>query len=109
MTAVWSMKPGGVHKNRGCVCGNFQTKKPTEQVWTAQAEVSSVLHGMKMAQVRRWNFYKLDVKGAFMYVPVPEDMLVVIRPPPILVELGVVPQDTLWTLRKAVYGLRIAP
>ena len=20
MTAVWSMKPGGVHKNRGCVC-----------------------------------------------------------------------------------------
>ena len=44
-----------------------------------------------------------------MYVPLPEDMLVVVRPPPVWTELGVVPPDTLWTLRKAVYGLRMAP
>ena len=64
---------------------------------------------MTLAQIRRWNFYKLDVKGAFMYAPLPDDMLVVVRPPQIWVELGVIQAGTLWTLRKAVYGLRKAP
>ena len=35
-----------------------------------------------------------------MYVPLPEDMLVVVRPPPVWTELGVVPPDTLWTLKE---------
>ena len=36
-------------------------------------------------------------------------MLVVVRPPQIWVELGVIPAGTLWTLKRAVFGLRIAP
>ena len=45
--------------------GNYQSKDPTEQVWTAQAETSSVMAGLRLAQVRRWSIGKLDVKGAF--------------------------------------------
>ena len=62
-----------------------------------------------MGQIRGWSFYKLDVKGAFMHAPLPDGMLVVVRPPQIWIELGVVPPDTLWTLQRAVYGLRCAP
>eukprot|EP00959_Pyramimonas_sp_CCMP1952_P432125 9049194-Pyramimonas_sp.AAC.1 len=101
MKAVWTRKRGGVHKCRGCVCGNFATKDPTEQVWTAQAETSSVMAGLRLAQIRRWSIGKLDIKGAFMYAPLPDDLLVVVRPPKIWVTLGLVPPDTLWTLRKA--------
>ena len=31
------------------------------------------------------------------------------RPPAIWTKLGLVPAGTLWTLRRAVYGLRVAP
>ena len=109
MKSVWTIKPGAVHKCRGCVCGNFATKDPTEQVWTAQAETSSVMSGLRLAQSRRWSICKLDVKGAFMYAPIPEDLLVVVRPPKMWERMGLVAPGTLWTLRKAVYGLRCSP
>ena len=51
MKAVWTLEPGGISKCRGCVCGNFATKDPTEQVWTAQAETSSVMSGLRLAQL----------------------------------------------------------
>ena len=54
MTAVWVQKHGGLAKCRGCVCGNFQQKDPCEQVWTAQAETSSVMSGMRFAQMKGW-------------------------------------------------------
>ena len=44
-----------------------------------------------------------------MYAPLPDDLLIVVRPPKIWVTLGLVGQDVLWTLRRAVYGLRCAP
>lgn len=109
MTAVWSKKANDLSKCRGCVCGNFQAKDPTERVWTAQAETSSVMAGLRVAQLRNWSVGKLDVKGAFMYAPLPEGLLIIVRPPKIWETLGLVPPGTLWTLQKAVYGLRCAP
>ena len=109
MTAVWVIKALGLHKCRGCVCGNFQRKSPTEQVWTAQAETGSVMSGLRYSQIQRWKASKLDVKGAFMYAPLPEDTVIVVRPPKIWEDLGVVAPGTLRTLRRAVYGLRCAP
>ena len=44
-----------------------------------------------------------------MHAPLPSDMHVIVRPPRSWVRLGLVPEGTLWVLRKAVYGLRIAP
>ena len=36
-------------------------------------------------------------------------MLVIVRPPSAWVRMGLVPRDTLWTIKKAVYGLRCSP
>ena len=109
MNAVWNVKKGDLHKCRGCVCGNFQQRNPTEQVWIAQAETSSVMAGLRYAQLRKWQVSKLDVKGACMYAPLPDELLIVVRPPKIWETLGLVPAGTLWTLQRAVYGLRCAP
>ena len=109
MKAVWSKKEGGVPKCRGVICGNFQAKDPTEQVWTAQADTASVMCGLRLAQLRGWDVGKLDIKGAFMYAPLPADMHVVVRPPRSWQMMGLVPHGTLWTVQKAVYGLRASP
>ena len=92
----------GEEKCRGVVCGNFEERDPTEQVWTAQAETSSVMSGLRLAQLKHWDISKLDVKGAFMYALLPEGMLIIVRPPRSWVRLGLVPEGQLWTLRKAV-------
>ena len=65
MKCVWTIKPGGLHKCRAVVCGNFVEKDPTEQVYTAQAETSSVMTGLKLATMRAWEVHKLDIKSAF--------------------------------------------
>ena len=65
MKVVWTQKPEK-KKCRAVVCGNFEERDPTEQVWTAQAETSSVMAGLRLSQVRQWHVGKLDVKGAFM-------------------------------------------
>ena len=49
-----------------------------------------------------WSVGKLDVEGAFMYAPLPEGLIVVVRPPKIWETLGLVPPGTLWTLQRAV-------
>ena len=83
MKAVWTIKPDDLHKCRGVICGNFQEKDPTEQLWTAQADTASVMAALRLSQLEDWDVSKLDIKGAFMYAPLPDDLLVVVRPPPV--------------------------
>ena len=109
MKAVWSIKSDDLHKCRGCICGNFQQKDPTEQLWTAQADTASVMAALRLSQLECWDVSKLDIKGAFMYAPLPDEMLIVVQPPAVWVRMGLVEAGTLWTVRKAVYGLRVSP
>ena len=64
MKLVWCIKSGGRYKCRAVVCGNFATRDPTEQVWTAQAETASVMCSLRLATLRGWEISKIDVKGA---------------------------------------------
>ena len=109
MKVVWCVKSGGRYKCRAVVCGNFATKDPTEQVWTAQAETASVMCALRLSVLRGWQVSKVDVKGAFMYAPLPQDTHVVVRAPQSWAKLGIVRPNTFWTLRRAVYGLRCSP
>ena len=109
MKTVWTLKTEGRYKCRGVACGNFSPRDPCEAVWTAQAEPSSVLAALRLAQLRDWGVTQVDIKGAFMHASLPEGVLIVARPPAIWVKMGLVPPGILWTLRRAVYGLRVAP
>ena len=52
---------------------------------------------------------KHDVKGAFLNAKMPEGRIVVVAPPDQWVKWGIVEPGILWTLDKAVYGLRESP
>ena len=86
MKIVFTRKKG-IEKARAVACGNFE-RDPVRQLWTAQAEISSLICGLRLASLRQWKVGAVDVKGAFMYAPLPSSMLVVVRPPKMFEECG---------------------
>ena len=110
MLCVWSSaEANDYYKCRACVCGNFAAVDPTQQSWTAQAEPSSLFASLKLGRVNRWAISKHDVKGAFLNASIPDGRIVIVKPPEQWVRWGLVKDDVLWTLDKAVYGLREPP
>ena len=97
-----------VQRCRAVACGNFE-KDPTKQLWTAQAEVASLVAAVRLGVSLGWQIGAVDVSGAFMYAPLPEHMLVVVRPPQFFIDIGLAKPGELWTLHRAVYGLKISP
>jgi len=51
----------------------------------------------------------LDIKGTFLLAPRRKRDVTVLKPPAVLFQKGVVSQDTLWSVNKAVYGLVESP
>lgn len=63
---------------------------------------------MKVAAEEGWQGVSLDVKTAFLNTPW-DDMDVLVRPPNIVIRLGLVSEGTLWQPTKALYGFRRSP
>ena len=82
---------------------------PTLQLWTAQGEVASLIAAVRPAIPQRWQIGAVDVLGAFMYAPLPENMLVVVQPPWFFIDMGLAKPGELWTLCRAEYGLKVSP
>ncbi|CAE8660968.1 unnamed protein product [Polarella glacialis] len=55
------------------------------------------------AEVHRWPIVEGDVSTAFLHAPLPDDDWTVVRPP------SCIYVGKLWRLKKALYGLRVAP
>ena len=54
-------------------------------------------------------FEKVDVSNAFINSDLPENRLVLIDPPSLLISLGYLPQGAVWVAKRATYGLRESP
>ena len=97
-------------KVRAVVCGNFQRKQQNEDLYTANADITSVRAALAAAAEKRFSIKVLDVKTAFLNAHLPDSFeTVFIRPPQALVEFGLVAPGTVWRCIKAIYGLRISP
>ena len=97
-------------KVRAVVCGNFQRKQANEDLYTANADITSVRAALAAAAEKRFSIKVLDVKTAFLNAHLPDSFeTVFIRPPQALVEFGLVAPGTVWRCIKAIYGLRISP
>ena len=70
MLCVWT-QDGDLRKCRACIMGNLQPHDPTQAIWTAQAEPSSLFVALKLSRTRSWTISKHDVKGAFLTAPIP--------------------------------------
>ena len=51
----------------------------------------------------------IDITSAFLNADIHEDDTILVTPPPILVKMDIVKPNTVWHVKKAIYGLREAP
>ena len=108
---VPTIKPGpgkGKKKARVVACGNFTNKDAQEDLYASTGDAVVLRIMMKKASEQGWRGASLDVKTAFLNTPW-DDMGVLVRPPYILIKMGLVEEDTLWLPTKALYGFRKSP
>ena len=97
-------------KARAVICGNFQAKDPHEELYTANADITSVRAVLAASVDKRFDAKVIDIKTAFLNAKLPDQLeTVYVRPPQALIEFGLVAPGTIWRVMKAAYGLRISP
>ena len=118
--AVLTRKSGtGKRRFRAVCCGNhLPTEKlglTREELYASGAESLSVKIAITFAaRHRNWTGVTTDVKSAFLYAPIRSDTKgtderIIVKPPYLLVELGLLGKDDRWWVRKALYGLPTSP
>ena len=69
-------------KARAVVCGNFQAKDPAEELYTANADITSVRAALAASVLRRFSVKVIGVKTAFLDATLPDQLeAVFVRPP----------------------------
>ncbi len=108
---VSTIKPGpgkGKKKARIVACGNYTSRDSQEDLYASTGDAVVLRLMLKVAAEEGWHGVSLDVKTAFLNTPW-DDMDVLVRPPNIVVKLGLVSEGTLWQPTKALYGFRRSP
>ncbi|OLQ04408.1 hypothetical protein AK812_SmicGene12490 [Symbiodinium microadriaticum] len=86
-----------------------------EELYASGAESLTVKVAITFAaRHKHWKGVTIDVKSAFLYAPIRSDAKgtderIVVKPPYLLVELGLLNKDDRWWVRKALYGLPTSP
>ena len=111
---VFTRKPGpkgGKPKVRWVVCGNYEERKEGEENFSSGADATAFRVMVWWAAQKGWHGASVDVKTAFLNAEWggETESLVVIKPPWIFVENGVLPPKSMYLPRRAVYGFRRSP
>ena len=120
--AVLTRKAGvGKRRLRAVCCGNHI---PSEQVADKKADLyAGGIDALTVrvvlafaAQQKQWEACVVDVKTAFLYAPVRSSEgegkqvpTIIVKPPYLLVQLGVMESTDRWRVRRALYGLQTSP
>ena len=97
------------HKSRLVICGNFAAWGEHSTTTTnLDAPLLRLMHSLvACAPDTTWS--SIDITSALLNADIHEDDTVLVTPPPILVKMDIVKPNTVWHLKKAIYGLREAP
>ena len=100
-------------KARGCTCGNYQEKLPTDLLYTANIDVTTIRLILAVSsQFETWGITVMDVVTAFLRAPMPvtdEKDEIYVKPPALFEQFRSIKPGTYWKLVKAVCGLRVSP
>ena len=117
--AVTSRKSGtGRRKFRAVACGNYLESSSTssasgDSLYASGVDSSTVRLAIAHAASHSdWVGVVADVECAFLHAPRRQTNvgeIWVIRPPYLLVELGILKPSDRWKINKAIYGLRSSP
>ena len=106
---VFTRKSGsGRHRSRIVCCGNRMNDRATEELYASGADATQVRTLLRKAALMNWDVMSLDVKCAFLLAPTSQDELIVVQPPRILEEAGLVNAQERWIVTGAMYGLTTA-
>ena len=96
--------PGGCRrKARWVACGNFETKSPQEENYSGGADITSLRIMTSFAVENQWEGSTVDVKTAFLNAEMDEkETILMVKPPPFLVEKQLVDRHTLFRPAKAL-------
>lgn len=108
---VSTIKPGpgkGKKKARIVACGNFTNRDAQDDLYASTGDAVVLRIMLQWASEKDWSGVSLDIKTAFLNTPW-DDMGVLVKPPYLLVSMGLVEEGTLWLPTKALYGFRKSP
>ena len=96
------------HKSRLVICGNFATWGERSTTTTnLDAPLLRLMLSLACSKETTWS--SVDITSAFLNADIHDEDTVLITPPPILVKMDIVKPNTVWHVKKAIYGLREAP
>ena len=64
---------------------------------------------LSLACSKETTWSSIDITSAFLNADIHDDDTALVTPPPILVKMDIVKPNTVWHVKKAIYGLREAP
>ena len=101
-----------LEKSRLCACGNFeQGVDDNGEPWSSSnipPEIVRCFTSLAASNVT-WTLGSLDVEAAFLNAEITSGDPVIIMPPKVMKDLGMVRPRTLWIARRLIYGLRRGP
>ncbi|CAE7371500.1 RE1 [Symbiodinium natans] len=101
-----------LEKSRLCACGNFeQGVDDNGEPWSSPnipPEIVRCFTSLAASNVT-WTLGSLDVEAAFLNAEITSGDPVIIMPPKVMKDLGMVRPRTLWIARRLIYGLRRGP
>ena len=98
-------------KVRLVACGNYQADTQAHMLENSSANPSQEIVRLLISMLARhpeWVALVLDIACAFLNAELGDEK-VLIRPPPVLVRMGLIAPHVLWLALRAIYGLRKAP
>ena len=103
---------GFAEKSRICACGNFESGADNNgEPWSSSNIPPEIVRTFVSlaASTETWTLGGLDVEAAFLNADISSGDPVIITPPNLMRDLGLVSGDTVWIARKNIYGLRRGP
>ena len=96
------------HKSRLVICGNFAAWGECSTATTnLDAPLLRLMVSQSSSPDTTWS--SIDFMSEFLNADIHEDDTALVTPPPILVKMDIVKPNTVWHVKKAIYGLREAP
>ena len=96
------------HKSRLVICGNFAACGEHSTTTTnLDAPLLRLMLSLACSPDTTWS--SIDITSAFLNADIHDDDTVLVTPPPILLKMDIVKPNTVWQVKKAIYGLREAP
>ena len=96
------------HKSRLVICGNFAAWGE-HSTTTANLDAPLLRSMLSLACSAATTWSSIDITSAFLHADIHDDDTVLVTPPPILVKMDIVKPNSVWHVKKAIYGLREAP